>query len=575
MSSKFSLSKSPLLKSLIILLFVITCSAQYAFAAQVQIAWNASADAAVTGYKVYHGTASRTYTSTLDAGTNLTYLISGISDAQPRYIAVTAYSASAESSFSDELTCYVVQAAAPTNGQILPAGNTAFAAGSNQTYSIVPSAGYVIQDVLVDGVSVGAVSSYTFSTLGACHTISAVFGTSQTYTITASVSGSGGGISPSGSVSVSSGTSKTFTITPSTNYKITDVKVDGTSVGAVSSYTFASVTANHTITASFELITYTITARVSGSGGGISPSGSVSVSSGTSKTFTITPSTNYKITDVKVDGTSVGAVSSYTFASVTANHTITASFELITYTITASVSGSGGGISPSGSVSVSSGTSKAFTITPSTNYKITDVKVDGTSVGAVSSYTFASVTANHTITASFELITYTITASVSGSGGGISPSGSVSVGYGTSKTFTITPSTNYKITDVKVDGSSVGAVSSYTFSSVSAAHTITASFELITYTITASVSGSGGSISPSGSVSVNSGASQAITITPSANYRISDVKVDGASVGAISSYTFSSVSAAHTITASFELITYTITASVSGSGGGISPSGSV
>ena len=72
----------------------------------------------------------------------------------------------------------------------------------------------------------------------------------DTYTITASA-GDGGSISPSGSVSVREGMDKTFTITPGSGYHISDVLVDGTSVGAVTSYTFEDVQSKHTIEAVF------------------------------------------------------------------------------------------------------------------------------------------------------------------------------------------------------------------------------------------------------------------------------------------------------------------------------------
>ena len=138
--------------------------------------------------------------------------------------------------------------------------------------------------------------------------------------------GDGGFISPTGSVIVNSGTDQTFTITPNTGYHIKDVKVDGKSVGAVSTYTFTNVTDNHTIEATFEPITYLISVS-SGPGGSISPSGTITVNSGESKTFTVTPYSGYKISDVKVDGVSKGAISSYTFANVTSNNTIEATFE--------------------------------------------------------------------------------------------------------------------------------------------------------------------------------------------------------------------------------------------------------
>jgi hypothetical protein len=72
----------------------------------------------------------------------------------------------------------------------------------------------------------------------------------------------------------------------------------------------------------------------------------------------------------------------------------------------------------------------------------------------------------------------------------------------------------------------------------------------IAYTISASA-GEGGTISPSGDKLVAVGASQTYVITPDVGYEIADVKVDGASVGAVSSYAFNNVSISHTIEASF------------------------
>ena len=95
--------------------------------------------------------------------------------------------------------------------------------------------------------------------------------------------------------------------------------------------------------------------------------------------------------------------SSYTFSNVQTNHTISAAFSAITYTITASA-GANGAITPSGGVSVAQGASQAFTITPNTGYAVSGVTVDGASVGAVASYTFNNVVANHSISAAFSAI---------------------------------------------------------------------------------------------------------------------------------------------------------------------------
>jgi hypothetical protein len=159
--------------------------------------------------------------------------------------------------------------------------------------------------------------------------------------------GAGGSILLSGSavsgpVVVRRGSSQTFTIAPNSGYRIADVKVDGVSQGAISSYTFSGVDKDHTISATFAISTYTITATA-GAHGSITPSGTVTVNYLANKTFTIKPNTSYHVADVLVDGVSVGAVTTYTFRSVTDNHTISATFAINTYVLTVTKAGTGSG----------------------------------------------------------------------------------------------------------------------------------------------------------------------------------------------------------------------------------------
>ena len=70
------------------------------------------------------------------------------------------------------------------------------------------------------------------------------------------------------------------------------------------------------------------------------------------------------------------------------------------------------------------------------------------------------------------------------------------------------------------------------------------------YTIKATA-GAGGSISPTGNVSVREGRDQAFTITPDKGYAVANVKIDGRSIGAVKSYTFENVRRNHTIEVSF------------------------
>ena len=151
----------------------------------------------------------------------------------------------------------------------------------------------------------------------------------------------GGVISPEGRTNLTSGDSVAYSITPFSGYHISDVTVDGQSVGAVDSYTFDNVTDNHTIAVTFARDsggnsgggsddsdpTYAIRASA-GNGGSISPKGTVRVEKGDSKTYTITADKGYAIADVTVNGKSVGAVDSYTFKNVTSDQTIRATFAL-------------------------------------------------------------------------------------------------------------------------------------------------------------------------------------------------------------------------------------------------------
>lgn len=290
--------------------------------------------------------------------------------------------------------------------------------------------------------------------------------------ITASA-GTDGSISPSGATNVAYGSSQSFSITPKPGYHIIGVTIDGTTLAeTVTSYNFPSVTSDHTIAAAFAINTYKLTVMQTAHGT-ISPA-TTTVNYDSNQTFSITPETGYHIVDVKVDGSSVEAVTQYTFSHVNAAHTITATYAINTYTLTVT-QGSHGTISP-GTTTVNNGESKTFGITAETGYHIVDVLVDGHSVGVVTAHDFTNVVASHTITANYAINTYAITVTQTAHGT-IAP-GTTTVNYGDNPTFSITADPQYHITDVIVDGASVGPVATYQFTNVNAAHTITANYAI-------------------------------------------------------------------------------------------------
>ena len=232
----------------------------------------------------------------------------------------------------------------------------------------------------------------------------------------------------------------------------------------------------------------TITASA-GTGGSISPSGSVGVNYNSSQTFTITTDFGYVISDVLVDGISVGSVSTYTFNNVTADHTISASFILKpipTFTVAASVSVYGGyaTVTPK-EQTVQSGSPTTVTINPDAGYHITGLTDNGTTVpmtkltenaNGTYTYTIPIVYEDHNIVVTLEKNKYTIKAKA-GEGGTISLSGSITVKYNETETFTITPDSGYKIDKILIDNKPItSAEQIYRFKNVKDNHTIEVTF---------------------------------------------------------------------------------------------------
>lgn len=377
------------------------------------------------------------------------------------------------------LRSYAIAVSSGAGGAITPSpqsGSVSVSCAGSAAFAIAADAGYRIADVLVDGASIGAASSYTFTSVTSNHAIAATFAI-NVYTITASAE-PGTMVSPSGAVAVNHGADQTFTFHADDCHFVEAVIADGGgSQTSDSTYTFADVQANHTLSivagVKLERI-YT----AAGPGGAVLPSsaplGFLEVPCDGSQSLAIVADAGYHIADVRVDGASIGAASSYAFTNVTANHTLAASFTLNVYTITASA-GAGATIAPAGAVAVNHGADQAFTVSTDDCHFIQSVIVDGGSVGAFASYTFANVQADHSIAVVAGTTTYTVTATA-GPHGQIAQSGAVDYACGSSPAYTITADTGYAVADVVVDGASQGAQSSWVFADLHAAHTLSATF---------------------------------------------------------------------------------------------------
>lgn len=221
----------------------------------------------------------------------------------------------------DVTTKFTVAATAGAGGSISPAGTTTYLKRATALYTITPDPGMFIQNVTVDGASVGSVRHFTFDPLYSNRSITATFAaTPPTHTVTATASG-GGTLSEVGAISVAQGATRTFTVTPTSGARVS-MTVDGKVLGPRTRYTFADVRDNHSISATF---TFPINAQA-GYGGSISPPGTTQVTHGGSQTYTIVPQPGFSIAKVTVDGVNVGNSATHTFTNVDASHSITATF---------------------------------------------------------------------------------------------------------------------------------------------------------------------------------------------------------------------------------------------------------
>ena len=465
-----------------------------------------------------------------------------------------------------KIQTFTITSSAGIGGSISPLGVSTQNYGARQRYTIALNTGYVIDTVFVNNVKVDSTTSYTFDSVKSNQSILVKFKV-QTFTIT-STAGTGGSISPQGTSMLNYGARQRYTIALNTGYVIDTVFVNNVKVDSTTTYTFDSVKSNQSISVKFKVQTFTITSTA-GTGGSISPQGTSSLNYGSRPRYTIATNTGYVIDTVFVNNVKVDSTTSYTFDSVKSNQSISVKFKVQTFTIT-STAGTGGSISPQRTSTLNYGTQVNYTITPNIGFVIDTVFVNDVKVDSTTSYTFDSVKSNQSISVKFKVQTFTITSSA-GTGGSITPEGTSTLNYGTQVNYTITPNIGFVIDTVFVNDVKVVSTTSYTFDSVKSNQSISVKFKVQTFTITSSA-GTGGSISPEGTSTLNYGTQVNYTITPNIGFVIDTVFVNDVKVDSTTSYTFDSVKSNQSISVKFKVQTLIIT-STAGTGGSISPEG--
>ena len=219
---------------------------------------------------------------------------------------------------------------------------------------------------------------------------------------------------------------------------------------------------------------FTITAVAHG-GGTIDPSGAVKVEEGKDQVFTIQPYEGFEVKEVFVNGESVGAVTEYKFEAVRADASIEVFFaekEAVQADKT----------KLNESIAAAEELLKhAEDYVPEDVQNLMEVLDAAKAVAADPAVTQETVdAAQNVLDAAMNIAPiqkeFAIMAAA-GEGGSITPCGTVKVERGMSQTFAIQPKEGYVISDVLVNGQSVGAVAEYTFCDVNADANITALFQ--------------------------------------------------------------------------------------------------
>lgn len=380
----------------------------------------------------------------------------------------------------------------------------------------------------------------------------------ESYDITATA-GEGGTITAEGladgKVSVTEGESATFTITANDGYEVSDVKVDGTSVGKRTSYTFENVTAAHTIEATFAFANYTAANPFE-----------FPTTKGTTKTLeaehatTITEAcgatewrcevnseawaSNGKYIN-SLNKTSTGADSvAYAYnAPVAGTYKVTVTYRSGSDTNKLAWSEQDGKITAS---QVATPNSKVNNVLQA---KTVEFNMVVTTAGA-GTLVFTAPDGDSPQTDKFdiELVKLADEADLTELQTAITNAEAILNAADKDK---YSAAALVELQELVNAGKQLTTASSQTDVDAKKAEITAKTADIQTqFTITATA-GNGGKIAPTGATNVYKGTSKAFTITPNDGYHVDSLTVDGTAVDVVTEYTFSDVTANHTIAVTF------------------------
>ncbi|MDI9338257.1 MAG: glycine-rich protein [Alphaproteobacteria bacterium] len=399
--------------------------------------------------------------------------------------------------------------------------------GNNIQITYSPLSGFSLDSIVVDSIKIdttGISNTYVFVNVSRAHSI-AVYYSHRGFAVHASV-GDHGSLNIPNDTTVDFNSRLDIIATPELGYVLDSLLINHVKVIAINSgYIIPHVTEALTIRATFKV--FAITVRSSSSGGGsIIPNQDSVLLYGSSIRYYFTPNSGYVLDSLLINGVlNRDSLSSYTFNNVRGDSTIQVVFKKQQLKIIA-IANFGGTIYPDDTVLVNPGDNYTFYFNVNNGYKIDSVLVNGidTMISNLQ-FTFTNVQINSQIRVVFKKQNYNVF-SYAGLNGSISPSGITTVSYGDSLRLLISPNQGYSVDSLLDNGVLVlDSTTSYTIRNIAENKIILALFKNYDYIIAASA-GTGGRITPSGNIKVNSYANINFNFIPDDGYQIDSVWVN-------------------------------------------------
>lgn len=296
---------------------------------------------------------------------------------------------------------------------------------------------------------------------------------------------------------------------PNNGYQFTGWKYKNQVISTSPRYTIPSVTEDMSVTATFKQISCYVTTKKNHDKAG-SITASQNVNYGGAITLQANANSGYRFDCWKEGNNVISKDAKYTVSNITGNREFTAYFTQTQYKVSVSVTPQDTGYT-AGGATYNAGDNVTLTATSYKGYHFEKWTSGDKVLGTDKTLVLKNLQADINIVANFakdNAKKYTITASCSNAGGTISPSGASTVSEGSNVIYSIVPKTGYMVSNVTVDKTSVGAVYSYSFTSVNANHTISVSFQPVPASTSSSASAKP-SASPKPAASTDSSTSEA------------------------------------------------------------------